>query len=68
MNLRIRAIWVVSSLLARKIFAYLTVQNADSEDSDQTARMHMSEGTFSDVVAQQILQRHTDNDRDAFSA
>ena len=59
-SLRIRAVWSQSSLSAWKNFASLTIQTTPSEDSDQTANAqadqnlrwaHMSEGTFSDVVA-----------------
>ena len=38
-SLRIRAVWLESSLSAWRHFASLTIQNATSEDSDQTARM-----------------------------
>ena len=38
-SLRIRAVWSQSTLLAWRNFASLAIQNALSEDSDQTARM-----------------------------
>ena len=31
-------------------FAFLAIRNAPDEDSDQTVRMHMSEGIFTDVA------------------
>ena len=68
-SLCIRAVWSLSSLSPRRNFVSLAIQNADSEDSDQTARMecanaqsylnhrwaHMFEGAFSAVEAQFIL-------------
>ena len=38
-SLRIRTVWSESSLSVWRNFAYLAIQNAPSEDSDQTARM-----------------------------
>ena len=38
-SLRIRAVWSESSLTAWRNFASLGIQNAPSEDSDQTVRM-----------------------------
>ena len=38
-SLRLRAVWLESSLSASRNFASLAIQNARSEDSDQTARM-----------------------------
>ena len=38
-SLRIHAVWLESSLSARRNFASLAIRNAPSEDSDQTARM-----------------------------
>ena len=38
-SLRIRAVWSESSLSAWRNFAFFAIQNALSEDSDQTARM-----------------------------
>ena len=40
-SLRIRAVWSESSLSAWRNFASLAIQNASSEDSDQTARMRL---------------------------
>ena len=38
-SLRIHEVWLESSLSSRRNFASLAIQNASSEDSDQTARM-----------------------------
>ena len=38
-SLRMRAVWSESSLSAVGNFAFLAIQNASNEDSDQTARM-----------------------------
>ena len=62
------AVWSESSLSAWRIFASLAIQNAPSEDSDQTARMrsliwirraHMSEGMFPDVAVHQVTTKET---------
>ena len=59
-SLRIHEVWSESSLSAWRNFVSLAIQNAFSEDSDQTARMRRliwiltgrtSEDTFSDVAA-----------------
>ena len=60
-SLRIRAVWFESSLYTLRKFVSLIMQNAISDDSDQTARMrrliwifaghHMPKGTFRDVPA-----------------
>ena len=59
-SLRIRTVWSESSLSAWRNFTSLAIQNAHSEDSDQTTRMRRliwiftgrscSEGRFSDVA------------------
>ena len=62
-SLRIRADWSESSLSAWRNFASLAIQNAPSEDSDQSANgpadwilclAHLSEDAFSDVTIQII--------------
>ena len=50
-SLRRRAVWSVFLSAWRK-FVSLASLNAPSEISVQTARMHMSKGTFSDVAGQ----------------
>ena len=45
-SLRIRAVWSESSLSAWRNFVFLAIQNALSEDSDQTARMRRLIGIF----------------------
>ena len=45
-SLHIRAVWPESSFSAWRNFASLAIQNAFSEDSDQTVRMRISEDTF----------------------
>ena len=47
-SLRIRAVWSGSSLSAWRNFASLAIQNAPSEDSDQTARMRRLIGFFAE--------------------
>ena len=66
-SLHIDALWSESSSSARRNFAYLAIQKAPSEDSDQTAHAHadlslrlahMAEGTFSDVAAHLLVCRY----------
>ena len=45
-SLRISADWLESSLSAWRKFAFLAIQNAPSEDCDQTARMRRLIGIF----------------------
>ena len=63
-SLRIRAVWLESSLSAWRNFPTLVIQNMPSEDSDQTARAQsdlnlrwasICEGTFPDVSVHMVI-------------
>ena len=54
-SLRIRAVWSESSLSAWSNFASLAIQNAPSEDSDQTAQMRSLIWIFAGRICREIL-------------
>ena len=56
-RLRIRAVWSESSLSAWRKIASLAIQNAPSDDSDQTVRMRRLIWIFAGQICKKVLSR-----------